>query len=383
MPLWLKPNIDNLKDIENILINGLEINRSYAYPGQIYATPLLRVALDYAVPPKYFLTKPGVKPEIPVVVKIRLTPELLDKKASVSWGTERVFSKDIPADALADVMMFLEVDGKPGWYKAAWKDNALSLTSAVSKQVQVDRNLSSFAGEFSANMPDNAQSPKTQHIQITNLPGKPTVSVWLPQTAVSNSPVLSAMPEENTVSMKLAQTNFSQSLLVPARILDRKEFHQSVFREHEFRHLPTSLNSEIPAVYRGMNLGSLKEIKNILVNGLQREKTYYQRLFFSADIDVAVFFANDEQSVPVVVKVEVTSELEEFCPLIHDYDDNYTFSQDIPASFLTDVFTYIEIDGQGGWYKVILLNGELILKPVTTQDYRRNELIIHKFGRKK
>ena len=117
----------DLKNVGNLLINGLEINKSDAYPGEIYTTPFLRMALGYAVP------KPGVKPEIPVLVRIRLTTELLDKKASVSWGAERVFYKAIPASFLSDVMVFLEVNGKPDWYKVTLENGELIFTPAPSR----------------------------------------------------------------------------------------------------------------------------------------------------------------------------------------------------------------------------------------------------------
>ncbi len=121
----------DLKNVGNLLINGLEINKSDAYPGEIYTTPFLRMALGYAVP------KPGVKPKIPVLVRIRLTTELLDKKASVSWGAERVFYKAIPASFLSDVMVFLEVNGKPDWYKVSLENDELIFTPAPSRVFKV------------------------------------------------------------------------------------------------------------------------------------------------------------------------------------------------------------------------------------------------------
>lgn len=201
------------------------------------------------------------------------------------------------------------------------------------------------------------QVPGTQMAAFINIPGKPRVLIEMPEAEPPKQPKL-----------------------LSAQVLNGDEFRQGVFPQNRFRHLPTSLNSGMPALYRGMGL-RLKEVENILRNGVQKEKSSFDRLYFSTDIDIAVSCADEENlSLPVIVKVGVTPELEKQHPFSHDADNNYTFLRDIPAEFVTNVFTYIKVNGKRDWYEMVLKDGQLTLKPTLTQDYRKGDLIIHKFG---
>lgn len=123
--LYRGMRLDTL-DLKNILQNGLEMRKSY-YAGEIFTTPVLWVALQYALPIDH------VGRSFPVIIKLNFTQELASKIPSESMGIERTFSRDIPAKYLNAVMVFLEVDGQPGWYEARLQEGKLVLISSPGK----------------------------------------------------------------------------------------------------------------------------------------------------------------------------------------------------------------------------------------------------------
>ena len=99
--------------------------------------------------------------------------------------------------------------------------------------------------------------PGTVLARIANFAGEPLVRVELPDIST---------PPTGTMQV------------LPARILTGEEFRQGVFPEYKFRHLPLSLGSGNRALYRGMALGKVDEVTNILTNGVQIEKTSFPHL---------------------------------------------------------------------------------------------------------
>lgn len=171
----------------------------------------------------------------------------------------------------------------------------------------------------------------------------------------------------------------SPNKILPAKVINGELFRQDVFPEPGLRRLPVALNDSSPALYRGMNL-SIKHVKNLLINGIELDKSYFPQLYFSADIDIALASANEENLLlPVVVKVNVTPELQEsYPPHLHE-DDNYVFNQTIPVKYISDVLTFLEVAGERNWYKVTLTDGELLFNPVRTSIFPKRELIKHRF----
>ncbi len=129
--------LENVDELKNLLANGLEI-RHTAYDEGIYAAKSPAVALSYAVPPLevsiYESFMDGEFP-IPVMTKIPLTKGLLQTNAPGCSKGWLVFGKDLPKEMISDVMIFLEINGKPDWYKVTLEQGNITFTPAPSRYV--------------------------------------------------------------------------------------------------------------------------------------------------------------------------------------------------------------------------------------------------------
>ena len=193
--------------------------------------------------------------------------------------------------------------------------------------------------------------------KITNLPGQPTVQVRLPQTAVSDSPVLSA------------------------RILKPSELYKNIESKTGMQlYMPDEFYGKEEAAYRGMRLDGWDDLKNLLVNGLQIERTHYRMIYASKKSSVVALsyavptrealifesFLDGEYQLPVIVKIPLTNEVLSF----HEPDQRtgwLTFRQDIPSSMISDVMIFLEINGKPDWYKVTLEQGNITFTPAPSR----------------
>lgn len=110
----------NLRDLENLLHKGMELSKvSPRYPG-VFATYYPDLALKYAVPCG------SLAPVMPVMVKVPAVFELSkEKDPDGRIDFMRIFHRDIAPSFIADVMVFLEVNGKPDWYKVILVNNRM------------------------------------------------------------------------------------------------------------------------------------------------------------------------------------------------------------------------------------------------------------------
>ena len=104
--------LSDLSSLRDVLTKGLE--RKKTNYNRIFASRYLSAALDYAY------INPG---QLPVLVQIPETDCPFFNVGEDIWSTS--FSRDIPADALARVMVFLKIGEKPGWYDVKWQDDKL------------------------------------------------------------------------------------------------------------------------------------------------------------------------------------------------------------------------------------------------------------------
>ena len=98
----------------------MEVSKTSSYFGGIFAALDAKMALSYAMP------WGALYPSLPVVVRIPNTPELSAKNA-LEWRShfDGVFRQNVTPRFISDVMVFLEVNGKPGWYKVILVDGEL------------------------------------------------------------------------------------------------------------------------------------------------------------------------------------------------------------------------------------------------------------------
>ena len=127
--------LENIDELKNILLNGLEVSKTH-YKA-IYTSYIPSVALAYAFPSFEAAMYNALDDEkvLPVMVKIVADLETFEKAVRDFSAYHTVF-QDIPADKIADVMIFLEINGKKDWYKVTLKEGELVLEEVPTKLVE-------------------------------------------------------------------------------------------------------------------------------------------------------------------------------------------------------------------------------------------------------
>ena len=124
--LYRGMKLSEISELKNILVNGLEMSKSH-YVGEIFTSPYYGVAMVYALPNLWDNWKGEVQVDLPVLVRISFTEEVERENMPDQFGLQWIFRKDVPAKMISDVMVFLEVEGTPGWYKAVLKNDEVGL----------------------------------------------------------------------------------------------------------------------------------------------------------------------------------------------------------------------------------------------------------------
>ena len=106
--------LNNLDELKNILENGLGIEQSVNK--EVFFSGRLHTALLFA-------TRKKAK----VVVLIQIQPPA--NIPLYEYYYEYYTKQDIPASALKTVMVFWEIDGKPGWYQVTLEEGELVFTA--------------------------------------------------------------------------------------------------------------------------------------------------------------------------------------------------------------------------------------------------------------
>lgn len=195
----------------------------------------------------------------------------------------------------------------------------------------------------------------------------------------SSTPAIKAVAPPQNFPVRVALPQQTHSLLM-AQLVNSDKFLDEVFPIQGLRYLPQTFTDGTPALFRGMSLSRVEDLKNILQKGLERNKSVYSVLFFSGNIDEALSYATEEgPAIPVVVKVEMTSQLMRHRPPYYDMADNYIFTRDLPSPFLTKVVAFLEVDGKPGWYEAVLENDEVVFLPAVADFIRSDRIAIHQF----
>ncbi|MBR4682466.1 MAG: hypothetical protein IKP06_04100 [Elusimicrobiaceae bacterium] len=122
----------SLEDLTNLFKNGLELGKSVDFPDKIYATSEASFAVAYAMPSTAYNSFWEVEANLPVLIKIPATEELRQYAPEV-FRYHETFRRDVPAQFISDIWVFLEVNGKPDWYKVVWQNGELVFTPAPGK----------------------------------------------------------------------------------------------------------------------------------------------------------------------------------------------------------------------------------------------------------
>lgn len=128
MALYRGLRIKNLKDVENILLRGMEISKSRF--SKLYFSYYPDVALGYTLPPEEWATYEDIGEidfELPVLVKVPVTIRLLEKNTPHDDGTETILYQDLWADMISHVFVFLKIGEKTDWYEVVLEGGKLLL----------------------------------------------------------------------------------------------------------------------------------------------------------------------------------------------------------------------------------------------------------------
>lgn len=185
--------------------------------------------------------------------------------------------------------------------------------------------------------------------RISNLPGSPLVQIQLPQTA------------QSAIGEKILSVHTLEGQQLPDLVSKQDS--------QVYVHIPTRFNSGERALYRGLHLRNLDELKNILVNGLECNKTLCSQIFFTNRLYGSLGYASGlpytdkERYLPrlvVLIQIFVNRPLvlSKFRRALYD---EYV-SKNLPADKLTDIMVFLEVNGQWNWYKVILQDGEIVFQ---------------------
>ena len=117
----------SLESVKHILENGLEWRRG-GYKGKIFFTGDLNRVTD-------FITERTDSKLLPTIVKFNLPEDrrFIYTHQSLFNEDYYIWLRSIWAYSIQDVMVFLEVNGKPGWYKATLEGGALVFTPVPSR----------------------------------------------------------------------------------------------------------------------------------------------------------------------------------------------------------------------------------------------------------
>ena len=317
--LYRGMHITDLKTIEDIWTKGLPIGKT-GY-NSIYMTSNHAVARHYA----------KLEDGIPVVVMMR--KDAIAGSLRPGNMTNFYAEKDVPASAISDVFMLLDINGRPAWYRALWQNKLVFVP-----------------------LKEEVPATPTQHIKITNLPGEPLVKLG---GTVDDAPTV--------LSARMLAGADSWHFIRPTDAIGR-------YTEQTF--LPKDILENKESFYRGMRLGKLDDIKNLLINGLEVNKSNYSgEIYASLQISIPLYYATmGSENLPVLIQIPATETLRSYAPEAFPTEDRYAakafqtgevciFRRDIPAHFISNVWVFLEVNGKPDWYKVTLENDELVFVP--------------------
>ena len=136
--LYRGMKLSEISDIKNLLINGLEMKKSH-YVGEIFTSPSLNVATNYALPVLWDQYEGEAQMEIPTLLRIPVTPLLLQTNAPEQFGFQWIFRRNVSAAHISDIMVFLNINNTPGWYKAVLENNYVIFVPVPGIRIPVDK----------------------------------------------------------------------------------------------------------------------------------------------------------------------------------------------------------------------------------------------------
>lgn len=233
----------------------------------------------------------------------------------------------IPVSDLDFVACYLTVNGKEGWYQVSMDQDGKLLATPLEEHL---------AAKFAPNMLQQAWDAMVKWFQgfgaSEAVASQTTASAQVGSEAEG---VLYLNPQKDTRKVITRQVKNNTSV----RTNRLEELYDA---------LPAGFEAEY-GLFRGMTLNTLAQLDNILVNGLEVNKTSVKEIDFSSSLigedpgsAAAIAYASraTHPNIPVIVTLKSKGDAQ---------IGNVYFEQDIPASAV-DIYAYLTQDGKGAWY---------------------------------
>ncbi|MCQ2410430.1 MAG: hypothetical protein MJ053_02695 [Elusimicrobiaceae bacterium] len=220
----------------------------------------------------------------------------------------------------------------------------------------------SFTSTFAQKPPIGPALVRRVGRQIVHASAKPLNFVPIVFTNIQTA-VPSAVAYEENLFKVPATIN---SLQATALHLDEV---RPLVRKGLAMYLPFPETAEEKQFYRGMGFNTIEDLHHLLVNGLEVKRSSCNVIYTALNPRQALAYAvpslaqvsyegRNPHALPILLRIHATAQL--FNTNEPDLQGaSALFQHDIPSSFF-DVFVFMNIDGQSGWYQVTLSpSGEL------------------------
>ncbi len=264
---------------------------------------------------------------VPVIFGYAVNKQFIKQHPGINQDLQEVtVDHDLALSDMDFVAAYLTIDGKEGWYQVSLDQNGQIQTTPLADYIaaQVAPNAFMRAWNAVANWFSGLGASKPAA-------GATAATV---QEVEEEALYLNPQTDTRQILTPKVQTN------TPVRVNRLEELYDA---------LPAGFEAEY-ALFRGMTLNNLTKLDNILVRGLEVEKSSLQEIYFSSSLigedpgsSAAIAYASKatDATIPVIVARKAQGNAQE--------TGNQTFEQDIPASDV-DVYAYLTQDGKGAWY---------------------------------
>ncbi len=211
-----------------------------------------------------------------------------------------------------------------------------------------------------------AQKVQQTSVRGAVVPVPAQISNW------SGKPIVRIQPFVTDMAASHASSTDAQQVV--ARVLDYKTAAQHLLpqgREGRMAYIPSSFQEQKnSAWYKGMHVTNLDGLKHVLTKGMTLDKAHhYGGVFATTEVELAQKYAVSWGSVypgmPVLVRIPITPKLYTENKPDGGFGFIHKFRQDLSPSLISDVMVFLEVNGEAGWYKVVLQEDELVFHPVS------------------
>lgn len=164
--------------------------------------------------------------------------------------------------------------------------------------------------------------------------------------------------------------------ILSARLLKPGEVYHHINKDAVGKlNVPQSFAKDDGALYWGISVRDLFSLRHIFKKGMEIQKSKFPVIYSSYDLGVALRYIYPEEVVdkglptalselPVMVKISLTGKMLKKNPPTRWMDKDILFGKDIKPQFISEIMTFLEINGQAGWYRVVWKNRKMIFVPV-------------------